>query len=62
MGAGYRESKMNIWKYFNLAFAIASAVQAAEAQYQATGQVAIPSIKTYLGADHVEIDLALKKI
>lgn len=51
-----------MFKYFGVAMSIIQALLEAETTYSSTGSVSLPGIKTYIGKQHVELDLSLKNI
>jgi hypothetical protein len=52
----------NFASLISTGFAVASALAEAYADYEAAGSATIPPIRTYIGTEHVEIDLAIKRL
>jgi hypothetical protein len=52
----------NFFAVFSTGMSIATGIAAAYEGYVAGGTVTVPPIRTYLGTDHVEIDVTIKHL
>jgi len=53
---------VNLLAVLSTGIQVATGIAAAYEGYEAGGTVSVPPIRTYIGTDHIEIDLVIKHL